>query len=122
MAFSNKRRGWDGEHLELQREQPSDNLTSHAAVNLQQFRNEQVGVGYQAKHVIRQRSVLDTSVAIHNLTNDSVSNIHVQAKQKKEKLRCNSTKSKSMTRLQKYLKCEKLRRFRKELASIESSA
>ena len=34
---------------------------SHAAVDLAQFRNEEVGKGYQAKHVIRQKEVSSTT-------------------------------------------------------------
>ena len=122
MAFSNKRRGWDGDHLELNREQPNENLALHVAVNLGQFRNEQIGVGYQAKHVIRQPYVPDTSVVVHGTTQDSTSNDQAQAKRNNENLLADSTKPKPMTnRLQKYLECEKLRHFRKQLASIESS-
>jgi hypothetical protein len=121
MAYSNKRRGWDGEHLELHREQPTENLTSHAAVNLQQFRNEHIGVGYQAKHVIRQRSVPDNSVVVHTMKLNSTSNVQVQAKRKHEKIQSNRAEPKPLTRLQTYLKCEKLREFRKELATIEYS-
>lgn len=120
-SYSSKRRGWDGDHLELNREQPSENLASHVAVNLGQFRNEQIGVGYQAKHVIRQRYVPDTSVAVHDMTLDTTSRIRTQTKHRQEKLRDVTTKSMPVTRLQKYLNCEGMRNFRKELASIESS-
>jgi hypothetical protein len=121
MAYSNKRRGWDGDHLELHREQPTESSASHVAVDLGQFRNEQIGVGYKAKHVIRQRSVPDASVVVHTMTQDTTSNIQAQLKRKHENLRTEYTEPKPTTRLQEYLKCEKLRHFRKELASIESS-
>lgn len=123
VPYSNKRRGWDGNHMELQREQPTaENLASHVAVNLEQFRNEKIGVGYQAKHVIRQRSVPDTSVVINNMTKDATSNIQVLAKRKHEKINNADREPKPIARLQKYLKCENLRKFRKELASMESSS
>ena len=122
MAYSSKRRGWGDEHLELLREQPNENLTSHVAVNLQQFRNEQIGVGYQAKHVIRQRIVPGESTVVQNVTQGSTTTTHVQSKRKKETNGTDCTeKPKTTGKLQKYMKCEKLRQFRKELASIESS-
>ena len=121
-AISNKRRGWDGDHLELNREQPTEDLASHVAVNLAQFRNEQIGVGYQAKHVIRQRHVPDTSVVIDDRTRDKPTNITTHAKRNHDELKKGDTKPKPVTRIQKYLECKGLRQFRKELASIESSS
>lgn len=120
-AYSNKRRGWDGDHLELNRQQPTEDLASHVAVDLSQFRNDQIGVGYQAKHVIRQRHVPNASV---DMTLDTTTNNTTHEKRKHEELGKVDAKSKSITgsRIQKYLKCDGLRQFRKELASIESSA
>lgn len=56
------RGGWDGDNLEIdhQRERlRSGNNEDEmpAAVDLSQFRNEEVGKGYQAKHVIRQKGI-----------------------------------------------------------------
>ncbi|KAG7363929.1 hypothetical protein IV203_037131 [Nitzschia inconspicua] len=66
MAFAarQKRKGWQGEELELEhrRQQmmakpPSGTeTTTVTAVDLNQFRNTEVGEGYQAKHVVRQRT------------------------------------------------------------------
>lgn len=54
------RGGWQGEEMEMehQRLASANNIKSntHAAVDLNQFRNTIVGEGYQAKHVIRQRT------------------------------------------------------------------
>jgi hypothetical protein len=46
--------GWEGSHLELERQNP---VKSEAIVDLAQFRNYQIGVGYQAKHVVRQPAI-----------------------------------------------------------------
>ena len=119
-AYLNKRRGWDGDHLELNRQQSKEDLASHVAVDLSQFRNEQIGVGYQAKHVIRQLYVPNDSV---EMALDTTANNTTHEKRKHEELGKVDAKSKSITgtRIQKYLKCNGLRKFRKELASIESS-
>src|SRR3569623_769458 len=61
-SASRSRKGWEGESLELQHEREahhynqSGTATSVVAVDLNQFRNTEVGKGYQAKHVIRQRT------------------------------------------------------------------
>ena len=44
--------------------------TTHAAVDLSQFRNEEVGKGYKAKHVVRQRDV-SSSVAMKGVVDMS---------------------------------------------------
>jgi hypothetical protein len=63
--------GWDGDNMELEhlREsgrllkdgkglplQGSQSSSAYAAVDLSKFRNTEVGQGYQAKHVIRQKT------------------------------------------------------------------
>ena len=121
LEYSNKRRGWDGDHLELNRQQPTEDLATHVAVDLGQFRNEQIGVGYQAKHVIRQRYVPNAPVVIDDTT-QVTANSRTLEKRVHEALGKVDTKSKSIARIHKYLKCNGLRKFRKELASIESSS
>mmetsp|Transcript_6000 Transcript_6000/g.11151 ORF Transcript_6000/g.11151 Transcript_6000/m.11151 type:complete len:142 (+) Transcript_6000:278-703(+) len=58
MARNNKRRrGWQGEEMELEHQQGDISRTNvAAAVDLSQFQNTEVGVGYQARHVVRQRT------------------------------------------------------------------
>jgi hypothetical protein len=56
------RGGWQGSALELERPNPAGAASS--IVDLEQFRNHQIGVGYQAKHVIRQpQSTATTTMA-----------------------------------------------------------
>jgi hypothetical protein len=118
VGFSRKRRGWVGDHMEFEREKPLEGDTAHAAVDLEQFRNRQVGVGYQAKHVVRQRSAPESTVVIRDMTKDKN-----ESKMKKRELCSSSKKAKTdiapKSRLQIYLGCESLRTFRKELSSIE---
>jgi hypothetical protein len=62
---------WAGEEMELehQRQQPSDKKQTYAAVDITQFQNTVVGKGYQAKHVVRQRTAetADTKTAAASL-------------------------------------------------------
>jgi hypothetical protein len=114
-GFSRVRRGWEGDHMELEREQPIERGSSFAAVELEQFRNHQIGVGYQAKHVIRQKSAPNSSIAIHDMTTATTKETESEPK-KKQKLQPEQS-----SRLQHYLQSDGLRKFRKELSSIESS-
>merc|ERR1712157_519519 len=55
-----KSRGWEGGDLEIthQREYAkSSSQIDYAAVDMTQFHNTEVGKGYQAKHVVRQKTV-----------------------------------------------------------------
>ena len=58
-----RRGGWEGEEMEMehQRSHKNDHQHTHAAVDLNQFRNTVVGAGYQAKHVVRQRTAASSS-------------------------------------------------------------
>jgi hypothetical protein len=115
------KRSWDGYHLEYERERTFNNTSSHVAVDLEQFRNQQIGVGYQAKHVVRQRSAPASSIATHDMTIESARMLNSKRiklnKSDKKIEKDQSTES----RLQKYLLCEGLRKFRKELDLIEST-
>ena len=52
-----KGRGWAGEELELERKVNEGEKKSFAAVDKSQFYNMEVGVGYQARGVVRQKNV-----------------------------------------------------------------
>ena len=129
-----RRRGWEGEDMELQRDDaPAE--AAHAAVDLGQFRNTEVGKGYQAKHVVRQR----TGKMEGNVV--KVKDMTISSSRKKEGVKKSSQKSKmrktsrddgsrkrssaeasKSERLKKYLKCDGLRRFRRELESIHAES
>lgn len=95
--------GWQGASLELERENPKGEAA--AAVDLEQFRNHQVGVGYQAKHVVRQPC---------EESSKSKKKVH-DTKKGKKSLETNKKEITTSDRLSKYLKHEGLRRLRKEL-------
>jgi len=151
-----RRRGWEGEALELERDDaPASGKETHAAVDLQQFRNTEVGKGYQAKHVVRQRTGIPPAKsedAVQDMTiasgaPDTAADGHSTKKERSKKSssrkskkrkkrdsspapkdkdydgkkrdRSSSSKRNSKSeRLEKYLKCEGLRNFRKEIESI----
>jgi hypothetical protein len=111
-GVSRVRRGWEGEHMELEREQPVEGAGSFAAVQLEQFRNHQIGVGYQAKHVIRQKTAPNSHIAIRDMTTCTMKETESKSKKKRA----------VGSQLQRYLQNDGLRKFRKELSSIESSS
>ena len=91
------------------------------AVDLEQFRNREVGKGYQAKHVVRQRTAEKKSsiTKIKDMTKAA----KVDDGSFKKKSSKSGTKHKSKeTRVSKYMQCEAFRRFRKEIEAIVSSS
>jgi hypothetical protein len=122
--YHRRRGGWQGDDLELERKEPTD-VAPHIAVDLSQFRNTEVGKGYQAKHVIRQRSA--TAAKEATMTVRDMTKVYTTAKKSKE-AKVNKRKSsrddkkRPQQQLQRYLQCRGLRTFRKELAAIEAPA
>jgi hypothetical protein len=109
---------WEGEELEIAREREAVAKTSaSAAVDLQQFRNVEVGKGYQARHVIRQPSARETS-------QPKIKDMMKERKKSKKRERDQHEEGETRhdSRLRKYLKCDGLRNFRKEIEKIVSSA
>jgi hypothetical protein len=123
--YHRRRGGWQGDDLELERKDPTD-VAPHAAVDLSQFRNTEVGKGYQAKHVIRQRSAAakEAIMAVRDMTKvDTTVKKSKEAKVKKRKSSRNDTsQQQQQQQLQRYFQCQGLRTFRKELAAIEAPA
>ncbi|KAL9180383.1 hypothetical protein ACHAXT_008353 [Thalassiosira profunda] len=130
------RGGWQGDALEIehQRERMRDDsekgAPSHAAVDLSQFRNEGVGRGYKAKHVVRQR---ESKVAASGVVD--MSGGHQFAKKERGGDEPSSNKKRSRddkdkgdkdhrknppanTRLESYLQCKGMRDFVKEMSQI----
>lgn len=62
--------GYEFEHQRERLRRADDHASTHAAVDLSQFRNEEVGKGYKAKHVVRQRDA-SSSVAIKGVVDMS---------------------------------------------------
>lgn len=131
-----KSKGWDGDHLELehQRKQAEETSTQHhgepVAVDLEQFRNTEVGKGYQARHVIRQPRVATaaaelstsstTSRKIAPAPDSSSSRTHQGGTSNisQGKRPASPSSTPHDPKLDKYLRCEALRKFRRELDQI----
>lgn len=146
------KKGWAGEEMEMshRREQlrNSDHTRTSAqqygTVNLEQFQNKEVGHGYQARGVIRQRTGLPNS----NLKIVDMSKKNPQqekeedggksvtsASSSKDKGRKRKSKSKrkrsdsektreeiQIDSTEQFLRCKALRDFRKELEKILSES
>jgi hypothetical protein len=150
-----RRRGaWEGEHLEREREREVEQddrnslrnggaatlaaaARSYAAVDLEQFRNYRVGEGYQARHVVRQRTATDTVVQEQQRYHPSgpvcasTANRTAENDRRGRKRRLldddddgvnDKRESKgSPSELDSYLECAALRTFRRELDKILDS-
>ena len=77
---------------------------AHAAVDLSQFRNEEVGKGYQAKHVIRQAGATSKTSGIVDMS-----------KNEKDE---SKPKPKEATTTETYLACRGMRNFIREIDKI----
>ena len=124
---SRKNRGWDGEQMELAHARASESKKgTTTAVDLSQFRNEEVGKGYQAKFVVRQRNTDDDEapVAVKDMTKSKKSDKKKSSRKEKKRKRYrdeddddkkSNKGSTESSRLEKYLKSEGMRNFRKEI-------
>jgi hypothetical protein len=126
-----RRGGWEGEHLEREREREVDQDGAAApssraavAVDLEQFRNYRVGEGYQARHVVRQRTA---APARHGAAGAGASGATETADSDKRPSgrerrvagdRQGKTPDGTPDELDRYLECEAFRTFRRELDKI----
>mmetsp|Transcript_14337 Transcript_14337/g.17426 ORF Transcript_14337/g.17426 Transcript_14337/m.17426 type:complete len:190 (-) Transcript_14337:414-983(-) len=151
---TSRKRGWAGEEMEMKHKlyhlaaAASSSSTSKqeesTAVDLSQFRNHEVGSGYQAKGVIRQKmfssnndgnndiKVIDMSKKLKTSTeNDDIeskeSDNHnsrdkkrksKKHKRKKKEKREDESNEKDISSINEYLKCKGMRDFRKEIEKI----
>lgn len=158
-VIKSRRGGWEGEELEIehsrkqQQQHSSDEddggdggsskkKTQHVAVDLNQFRNTEVGKGYQAKHVIRQRSAHSAAdpyaarseLKIMDMSQPQPTKKGKKTKKKKSRKKEDEKRKRKRdgsndddgavedgrdARLLKYLRCEGIRIFRKELEKME---
>ena len=108
-----KRKGWQGDEMELDhqreklREGPRNDTV--VAVDLKQFQNHKVGEGYQAKHVVRQKS---------GATNSTVEIVDMSSNKNPFKTK----EKKQDERLSKYLRSNAMREFRRQLEEILNSS
>ena len=113
---ANKHRGGWGEDMELAHQKGSistSKTSSVVAVDLNQFRNTEVGSGYQARHVVRQKTAGDERSATKIVyKNTDFSTGHGENE---------TTKDTKDIATEDLLKNDGLRAFRKEIESILSS-
>jgi formylglycine-generating enzyme required for sulfatase activity len=136
-VLNSQRRGWAGENLEIehQRESLGDGgkKSQTAAVDLSQFRNEEVGKGYQAKHVVRQREAAAASAGVVDMSGgafelkDDRREKKSSKREKKEKKSVKRKREKEQdisgqkdNRLDIYLKCKGLETFLGEVEKMLS--
>lgn len=110
-----RRKGWGGEEMELShvREKMRDSGSTDdvVAVDLNQFRNTVVGEGYQAKHVVRQKSgVAQQQSKVVDMSSTTSKSTRGGGKKRKH--------SKKEERLAKYLRCAGVREFRRQLEEL----
>ena len=140
-----KRKGWEGEEMEMNHQrqhlQNNKNSSKFTAVDLSQFRNTEVGVGYQAKGVVRQRSLTvmeesKTGSTVKDMSKRKATTSKLddngnepqgkregsrstkRSKQKEREVDCDAQNETNFSSVQKYLQCKGLRDFRREIEKI----
>ena len=98
----------DHQREALQQSESGNNKADHAAVDLSQFRNEEVGKGYQAKHVIRQAGAPSKVSGIVDMSKKDISSKKDESK----------PKPKDTTTKETYLACRGMRNFIREVDKI----
>ena len=98
----------------------------YQTVNLDQFRNDEVGVGFQARGVQRQKTGIGDKIKIIDMTkkdpHQSDESLGNEAKRKKTRHKKKGSQEDGEDSIQKYLQCQALRDFRKEIEKILSEA
>jgi hypothetical protein len=123
--------GWAGEEMEIAHQRgdsSSSRKEKYQTVNLEQFRNNEVGNGYQARGVVRQKTgEMGSKMNIIDMTKKQPqsdgSNDDKEAKKRRSKRqRISGQKDENMGSIDIFLQCQALRDFRKELEKILSEA
>lgn len=114
-------KGWGGNDLEMehQRESFREQKNGAAAVDITQFQNTEVGSGYQAKHVVRQKHFKQQpAFAVKDMTGGKEKKYNKRKRPEPEIPEpCDTPK----TRLKKYLACAGMKHFLRELDDMLSS-
>jgi hypothetical protein len=110
--------GWEGDELELQHQRQKGPKDVPAAVDLNQFRNTEVGKGYQAKHVVRQATGKDGSIRITDMRKHDERRDRKRRRSEEERS-SNHNEISLKSKLQRYLECRAMREFRKEIEKMK---
>lgn len=116
------KRGWAGEELEISHRNEQKPKDDYAAVNIKQFQNTEVGAGYQARGVVRQKTAggeAPQSQHVRDMTHAVTGDSSERKRPKEAKEKGTTTKRK---RLEEYMKCDGIREFRKEIEHLLASA
>uniref|UniRef100_A0A7S2KP25 Uncharacterized protein n=1 Tax=Leptocylindrus danicus TaxID=163516 RepID=A0A7S2KP25_9STRA len=111
--------GWSGEELEMEHAAvnatKSERSSGYVTVDKSQFFNTEVGSGYQAKHVVRQKGAGQGDSAILDMTKPR-STPDKRAKKRKEQ--SNEASFEDHSGIEEFLRCKGLRCFKRELVSL----
>ena len=128
-GFQKRRGGW-GEAMELAHTttptttsgKTTNNSKNNIVVDLNQFRNTEIGRGYQAKHVVRQRTATaeESLMKIKTINNTIIDPMAIQEQKQKQKQR--EQFAATTITLDELLENDGLRVFRKEIEIILSSS
>jgi hypothetical protein len=118
--------GWEGDELEWERSRSTIiDPKASAAVDLTQFQNEEVGKGYQAKHVLRQPTITkDQKIKFEDMTTAVPKKSTINTSQKRKNKHDEQIKSDQHQHVQlnvklaKYLSCEAFCKFRQEIEKM----
>jgi hypothetical protein len=120
---------WQGEEMELDHQRETEQrdrdteTTTVTAVDLNQFRNTEVGKGYQAKHVVRQNTATTNDTAAQIIDAETM----IPASTKKRRSAAMTTRDNTTTTVavvtekEELLRNDGLRLFRREIENILSA-
>lgn len=117
-----KKRGWAGEELEMEHRNDHAPKEDYAAVNIKQFQNTEVGTGYQARGVVRQKTSGATQSNVRDMTAKSAPADSAAERKRLEDTKATTGTANKRKKLDEYMKCEGIREFRKEIEQLLASA
>lgn len=123
------KKGWAGEELEMEHRMEHNPDKDFAVVNIKQFQNTEVGTGYQARGVVRQKTTTAAShqklvLSVRHLPSKTVQQGTSADGKPADSRHPKDTKQKGnkRKRLDDYMSCNGIREFRKEIEQLLESA
>jgi hypothetical protein len=115
------RGGWeDSNNIEMEHEKQAtkrglSSRNNHAAVDLSQFRNDEVGKGYKAKHVVRQRDATVSNASVIDMSGGKFSKPDSRTKRHSDGTHQDNE---DRNRREPYLESKGIRDFLREIEKI----